>query len=201
MPSDNIWLAAASSSLAVAVLTQLFTIGREKLAHRADQRLSALHVALALESYAGECARVVGDKETHISSDGHHGSDWSTIPALPDWPLAIDWKRLGIKNTEKAFALRVEVDAAKAKISDQYNFDPPDGGDAAVLDDAIRLGLKALALASTIRSQAKLDPAVEAEWPIGRYLEERRVDRAERQRQYLADAEARRLASPSTGIL
>ena len=61
MAADNIWLAAASSSLAVAVLTQAFTIGREKLAHRADQRFSALHVALALESYGGECAHVLGE--------------------------------------------------------------------------------------------------------------------------------------------
>jgi hypothetical protein len=201
MASDNIWLAAASSSVAVAVLTQVFTIGREKLAHRADQRLSALHVALALESYGGECARVLGEKETFINNDGHHGSDWSTIPTLPDWTTAIDWKRLGIKNTEKAFALRVEVDAAKAKISDQYDFDPPDGGDGAVLDEAIRLGLRALELASAIRVQAKLNTPVETDWPIGRYMEERRDDRAEKQRQYLAEAETRRLAFPSEGVL
>jgi hypothetical protein len=197
MAADNIWLAAASSSLAVAVLTQVFTIGREKLAHRTDQRLSALHVALALESYGGECARVLGEKETFISSDGHHGKDLGTIPALPEWPAAIDWKRLGIKNTEKVFALRVEVDAAKAKISDQFEFDPPDGGDGAVIDDAIGLGLRALSLASDIRARAKLDPIVASEWPLDRYLAERRDDRAEKLQQRLSAAEARRLAAPS----
>lgn len=197
MAVDNIWLAAASSSLAVAVLTQAFTIGREKLAQRADQRFSALHVALALERYGGECAHVLGEKETFISSDGHHGEDWGTIPSLPDWPDAIEWKRLGIKNTEKVFALRVEVDAAKARISDQYDFDPPDGGDGAVIDDAIRFGLRALALAADIRAKAKLDPIVASEWPLDRYLTERRDDRAEKKRQWLAEAEARRLAAPS----
>jgi hypothetical protein len=196
MAADNIWLAAASSSLAVAVLTQAFTIGREKLAHRADQRFSALHVALALESYGGECAHVLGEKETFISSDGHHGQDWGTIPSLPDWPAAIEWKRLGIKNTEKVFALRVEVDAAKARISDQYEFDPPDGGDGAVIDDAIGFGLRALALAADIRAKAKLDPIVASEWPLDRYLTERRDDRAKKKRQWLAEAEARRLAGP-----
>ena len=178
------------------MLTQLFSIGREKLAHRTDQRLSALHVALALESYAGECARVLGDKQTFIDNQGHHGQDWTTIPALPDWPSAIDWKRLGIKNTEKVFALRVEVETAKAKISDQYDFDPPDGGDVLVIDDAIRLGLRVLSLATAIRTKARLDPPVTSEWPIGRYFEERRDDRAEKLQQRFADAEARRLAAP-----
>lgn len=196
MAVNNIWLAAASSSLAVAVLTQLFSIGRENLAHRTDQRLSALHVALALESYASECARVLGDKETFIDNQGHHGQDWTTIPALPDWPSAIDWKRLGIKNTEKVFALRVDVETAKAKISDQYDFDPPDGGDASVIDDATRLGLRALSLATAIRIKARLDPPVTSEWPIGRYFEERRDDRAGKLQQRLADAEARRLVVP-----
>ena len=197
MAADNIWLAAASSSLAVAVLTQLFSIGRERLAHRTDQRLSALHVALALESYAGECARVLGDKETFIDNQGHHGQDWTTIPALADWPAAIDWKRLGIKNTEKVFALRVEVETAKAKISDQYDFDPPDGGDVSVIDDAIRLGLCALSLATAIRLKATLDPPVTSEWPIARYLAERRDERAEMLKQRLAEAEARRLTDPT----
>lgn len=197
MAADNIWLAAASSSLAVAVLTQAFTICREKLAHRADQRFSALHIALALESYGSECAHVLGDKETFISSDGHHGQDWATIPSLPDWPAAIDWKRLGIKNTEKAFALQVEIAAAKAKISDQYDFDPPDGGDGSVIDDAIGFGLRAFMLAADIRAKAKLDPIVASEWPLDRYLRERRDDRVEKKRQWLAEAEARRLAAPS----
>lgn len=197
MAADNIWLAAASSSIAVAVLTQAFSIGREKLAHRTDQRLSALHVALVLEGYAGECARVLGEKETFIANQGHHGEDWSTIPALPEWPAAIDWKRLGIKNTEKVFALRVQVDAAKAKISDQYDNDPPDGGDDDVLDEAIKLGLLSLSLASSIRTKAMLDSPVSAEWPIERYLTERRDDRRLQLEARVADAEARRLANPS----
>ena len=196
MAADNVWLAAASSSLAVAVLTQTFTVVREKIAHRTDQRLSALHVALTLESYGGECARVLGDKETFITNDGHHGQDWTTIPALPDWPAAIDWKRLGIKNTEKAFGLRVEIDAAKARIADHYDVDPPDGGDSDVIDEAIRLGLRALALAADIRLKAKLDPSIKGDWPIDRCLAERRDDRAEKLRQRLADAEAHRLAFP-----
>jgi hypothetical protein len=194
--TDNVWLAAASSSLAVAVLTQTFTVVREKLAHRTDQRLSALHVALSLESYGGECARVLGDKETFIDNQGHHGQDWTTIPALPDWPSAIDWKRLGIKNTEKVFALRVEIDTAKARIADHYDIDPPDGGDGDVIDEAIRLGLRALSLAADIRTEAKLNPSTRGEWPIDRYLAERRDDRTEKLQQRLADAEARRLPFP-----
>jgi hypothetical protein len=197
MAADNIWLAAASSSVAVAVLTQVFSISREKLAHRTDQRLSALHVALALENYAGECARVLGEKETFIANDGHHGQDWGSVPALPEWPAAIDWKRLGIKNTEKVFTLRVQVNAANAKIADQYDNDPPDGGDGDVIDEAIKLGLQSLSLAASIRSTAKLDPLLESEWPLDRYLAERRDDRALKLERRLADAEARRLANPS----
>lgn len=130
-----------------------------------------------------------------ISSDGHHGEDWGTIPSLPDWTAAIDWKRLGIDNTEKVFSLRVEVDTAKAKISDQYEFDPPDGGDGSVIDDAITFGLRALTLAADIRAKAKLNPIVASEWPLDRYLSERRDDRAIKQQLRLAEAEARRLAA------
>lgn len=196
--TDNVWLAAASSSLTVAVLTQTFTVVRERLTHRTDQRLSALHVALMLESYGGECARVLGDKETFIDNQGHHGQDWTMIPALPEWPTAIDWKRLGIKNTERVFALRVGVEAAKGRIADHYDFDPPDGGDSDVIDEAIRLGLQALTLAADIRVEAKLTPSIKGEWPIDRYLAERRDDRAAKLRQRLADADARRLPLPDT---
>ena len=72
-------------------------------------------------------------------------------------------------------------------------------GDKGCDADRLRhsLGLQSLSLAASIRSNAKLDPPLLSEWPLDRYLAERRDDRFLKLKTRLLEAEARRLANPS----
>lgn len=182
--------------LATAALTataaQVAVWAKDKWIAGGEARFSALYAALFFEEYAGACSHRLGEYEAFISSDGHAGTDHSALPDLPDFPKEIDWRRIGIRLTETAFAYRVRNQAACGKIADLYDFDGPDGGDHEVIMQLIGQGLGALAVAAHIRKAGRLKPAAvpDPDYTVERHLTERRAHHEELRQRYLASQEA-----------
>lgn len=179
-----------------AIITSAATQGAIWLKDRwtlaRESKFSVLYAALFFEQYAGECSHRLGEIEAHIASGGHAGTDYGSLPDLPTFPHEIEWKRVGIRLTEDAFAFRVAVEAMNSKISYLYDFDPPDGGDAEVRAQLIGLGLRALELAGSLRQSAKLNSAhaPDPEYTTARHLESRKQHHEEVMAKYLASQTA-----------
>ena len=110
--SGIITLVAGSSVLA-ALVTQAVAALREGRNRSRDASLSALYLAIAFESYAGDCSSALGESEAYEASNHHAGAAIGNVPDLPEFPSSIEWKPLGIQHTTKAMSFRVEVETAK----------------------------------------------------------------------------------------
>lgn len=181
--------------VATASVTQIAVWLKDHLLARREGKFSALYAALFFEKFATECSRALGETETHISSDGHHGT-WSGLPSLPEFPKEIDWRRVGIGLTENAFGFRVAVESKQAEIQDRAEFDPPDGGDWPTLLALTEFGLEALELAGRFRKSKWLGPAPmpNPEYTTLRHLTERREHQMDIHRKSLERAKHSKLA-------
>jgi hypothetical protein len=132
---------------------------------------SALDLAIALESYAGECASAIGDSETYVASGESAGRAVGNVPELPDYVAVTDWKSLGIKPTTSARTFRVEVEATRGMISGHWEFGDEEDVVPMVREEAARLGVKALELAVALRKRWKIAlPDDTGEWNVADYL-------------------------------
>lgn len=166
----------AGSSVLAAFVNQGLTVIRDWWMARRDAAFSGLYLAIALESYAGDCAAKISDSENYESSGGHAGSPQGNIGDLPDYPATMEWKPFGIKGTTQALSFRVEVETTKTMIRDSWEFGDEDDIVPLVREEAARLGVKALTLAIDIRKQWKIDPVdYSGEWNVRQYLDERRA--------------------------
>ena len=107
--------------LITAVITtaaaQVIIWFKDHLIARRESRFSALYAALFFEKYASDCSDVLGELEAHISKEGHHGSV-QRLPNLPEFPKEVEWRKLGIDLTQRAFVLRVDIDYKLEEIRD-----------------------------------------------------------------------------------
>ena len=135
-------------------------------------------------------------------SGGHAGTYHGSLPELPVFSQEIEWKRVGIRLTEDAFAFRVAVEAMHSKISYLYDFDPPDGGDTEVRAQLIGLGLRALELADMLRRSAKLNAAhaPDPEYTTARHLESSKRHHEEIMAKYLASQNASHASLTASGV-
>lgn len=167
--------------LATAIITSATTTGfaslKERWMRSREAKFSALYAALFFEEYAVACSHCMGEIDDSISSGGHAGIDHQDLPDLPDWPKEIDWRQVGIRQTERAFGFRVQLEAAARKIAYLYDFDPPDGGAIELRDQLTARGLEALAIAADIRAANHLAPAAipYPDHTTERHLTERRA--------------------------
>jgi hypothetical protein len=186
------FLTILGTAIATAIAAQGALWVKEKWVAGAEGRFSALYAALFFEEYAGACSHRLGEYNDYISSRGHAGVDHGALPDLPDFPTEIDWRRVGIRRTEDAFAFRVKQAAASAKIAYLYDFDPPDGGDHELVMQLIKQGLDALALGAKIRKSGRLKPKPnpDPEYTVERHLTEQRGHWEDIQKKYLASQAA-----------
>ena len=185
-------LTILGTAIATAIAAQGALWVKEKWVAGAEGRFSALYAALFFEEYASACSHRLGEYNDYISSGGHAGVDHGALPELPDFPTEIDWRRVGIRRTENAFAYRVKHAAARAKIAYLYDFDPPDGGDHELIMQLIEQGLDALALGAEIRKSGRLKPKRNPgpEYAVERHLTDQRIHWEEIQQKYLASQAA-----------
>lgn len=172
-----IYLTIVITAIATAVAAQIAIWLKERWTTGQEARFSNLYAALFFEQYATDCSHRLGEKDSFNASGGHAGTDHGALPELPPFPPEIEWKKVGVRLTEESFAFRVAVEAANAKITYLYDFDPPDGGDHEVLAQMASLGLKALAVAERLRRAARLGsaPMPDPEYTTSRHLTERQV--------------------------
>ncbi|WP_147418776.1 hypothetical protein [Sphingobium terrigena] len=186
------FLTILGTAVATAIAAQGALWVKEKWVAGAEGRFSALYAALFFEEYASACSHRLGEYSEYISSSGHAGVAHGALPELPDFPTEIDWRRVGIRRTEDAFAYRVKHAAASAKIAYLYDFDPPDGGDHELVMQLIGRGLDALALGAKIRKsgrlKAKQDP--DSEYTVERHLTDQRMHGEDIRQKYLASQAA-----------
>ena len=188
-------LAVAASTVVATIINQLFQIGREHSGRKEAARLSALYAIVALEDYYQKCASFLSEKEDHISSNGCAGENVCSLPDLLDYPEEIDWKRLGIRFTERMFAFRIGLREAQGLISYSYNFDSPDGGDTYVRELLATKGLDALQLARDIQFEFKLVGLVDDGEHRSEVFLSRTLDRVLEQRADSQEQQAKSVAS------
>lgn len=186
------FLTILGTAIVTAIAAQGAVWAKEKWIAGSEGRFSVLYAALFFEEYAGACSRRLGEYDDFISSSGHAGVDHGALPDLPDFPKEIEWRRVGIRLTEAAYAYRVKQQPAVSKIAYLYDFDPPDGGDHELIMQLIGQGLDALALAEKLRKSRRLKPAPrpDPEYTVERHLTERRAHWQEIQQRYLASQRA-----------
>lgn len=179
---DVVALVAGSTVLA-ALVNQGLTAVRDALKRKRQSSFSALYLAIALESYASECSTTISESETFEASDGYAGKPHGNVPDLPEFSSSIDWQPLGIAATTKAMSFSVEVRNTQAMIRDAWEFGDEDEVVLEVREEAARLGIKALAIASELRVNRSL-AAVEyrGEWNVVTFLGEKVRDFADRKR-------------------
>ena len=173
MPLETGGLVAlvAGSSVLAAVVTQGASWIRDWVKQIKDGSYAALYLAIALESYASECASCIGESENYDSSGGHAGNIHGNIPDLPAYPDSVEWKPLGIARTAEAMSFRVEIETIKAMITDHWDYLDEDDVVPMVREEAARLGSKALELAIDFRNAWKI-AAVDYndEWNVRSFL-------------------------------
>ena len=151
------------SSVIGGVISGLIAQGapwlREKMANDKTAAFSALRLALLLEEFAGDCASVYGDHDTHRSSRSGAGELATRLPALKDYPDDIAWQALGTKLATKVLHFRVARSDAGAEITADAEFADQWDHSQLIAETALKLGLQALGVAHTLRTERKLDPA------------------------------------------
>jgi hypothetical protein len=191
----NIVALVAGSSVLAAVVTQGLSALRDRRKTNKDAAFSALYMAIAFESYANECASLIGDSENYDSSHGAAGKAHGNLPLLPPYPEEVEWKPFGLKRTTRALSFRTEVDSLRAMISDHWDFLDEDDIVPVVREEAAELGAKALGLAAELRRDWYIEPLAEADdWSVQSYLRRKKEEyekarklREERNRQSNAD--------------
>jgi len=195
-------LTATAAQVAIGLKDHL----KERSLQRREGQFSGLYTALFFEEYARSLVYVLDEVEAHIYSSGHAGTD-RALPSLPDFPKEIDWQRVGINLTERAFGFRVEVDFRVGQIADEADANPPDGYTWPTRLACVDLAFKSLAIADATRTSFGLSPAhaPNPEFSIRHYLTERRAehDRIEKLSEQLREKtlhEMARLAGENGGF-
>lgn len=191
----NIVALVAGSSVLAALVTQGLSAWRDRRRVNKDAAFSGLYMALAFESYANECASLIGDSENYDSSHGAAGKAHGNLPLLPPYPEEVEWKAFGLKRTTRALSFRTEVDSLRAMISGHWEFGDEDDIVPMVREEAAKLGAKALDLAADLRRSKHIEPMTETgDWSVHDFLrrkkeeyEEARKLREERNRQWNAE--------------
>lgn len=161
----------AGSSVVAALVTQGTTVVRDWWKSERDGKFSALYLAIALEDYADKCSSLISDSQNYQNSDGHAGSPRGNLDHMPDFPSAIEWKPLGIKDATKAMSFRVEVASTQSMISGHWEFGDEEDVPPVVREEAARLGMKALDLAIALRKKWGIDPVdYSGEWSVKTFL-------------------------------
>ncbi|UAL10157.1 hypothetical protein [Caulobacter segnis] len=151
------------SSVIGGVISGLIAQGapwwRERLAANKTAAFSALRLALLLEEFAGDCASLYGDHDTYRSSRGGAGASARRLPELKEYPSDIAWQALGTDLTTKVLHFRVVRADAGAMISADAEFADQWDHPNLIAETALKIGLKALAVAHDLRRARKLAPA------------------------------------------
>lgn len=77
------------------------------------QKYLALRIAVHLENYAVNCAKLMNLSDLFVSSREHEGQGLYNVPDFPDLPVAEDYKLLKAEILDNAFSLMNEVDVGK----------------------------------------------------------------------------------------
>jgi hypothetical protein len=176
----------AGSSVIASVVTLSATWVRDLLGWNAKRKFAALYLAIALEEYARATATLLGESETHYSSDGAAGTAHANIAALPEYPV-VDWEAFGIKRAEAAMGFRTDVDSQRSWISGYWEFADEDEVVPEMQERAAKLGLKAFEMAEGFRKDFGLTALDQSdEWTtkndLGRHLESFIKRRAEQEK-------------------
>ena len=148
-------IGASATSTIIHFCIQAFRDAGHK---RTEADFSALYLALALEAYADGCAKLIGESSTDRASRGDMGKHHPSILPVAGFPETINWKALGIERSAKILSFPIRVDAERARLADhaEYVLDEDEIG-FHVERKAARYGLEALALATELRKQNRIE--------------------------------------------
>ena len=173
----------AGSSVVAAGVTQGVSILRDWNKSKLEGSFSALYLAIALEAYADKCSSLISDSQNYDSSDGNAGAARGNLDDMPEYPEAIEWKPLGIKDATKAMSFRVEVDTTKSMISGHWEFGDDEDVPPVVREEAARLGIKALNLAIALRKKWGIEAvAYVGDWNVKSYLNDKYAEHVKKRK-------------------
>lgn len=169
----KLWPLVLTSSVVAALLTHGLGLFKDWLNRNRDADFAALYVALTLEDYASRCASVVGDIGTFWSSSGNAGTTHGNVPELENFKGEIEWKALGVKLTSKALSFRVSVGHTREMLTDLSQHVNEEIIEEA-RDQAVKLGLEAIAIAEAFRKTRRLGAALQvSDWSTQKWLQEK----------------------------
>lgn len=193
------WTATQIVSLVAtsSVLSAGMTVGaawlRERLGERREGKFAALTIALALERYAEACSDALYDSHNFVSSSGSFGRDLASVDDLPEYP-SVNWKALGIDDTEAAMSFRTDVDFEQGRLASMREFVDDDE----VLEQArvsvAEVGSAAANLAKRLRSTRGLRPLARDGREV--HLRDSKVEYAELRAKVAAARAAHRMKNP-----
>lgn len=171
---------AAASTVVSAIVTAAIGALREHNKEKRGATYLALRIAVALEQFAISCADQIGENDVHEESHGHAGTAYVGLPKNPEYPTDADWKALIGTLAARALGLTNEIHMGARALAFSLDNDP-ENATSDCSDRCAVLGLRALTLATELRSEYRIrrfDPR-EAGWDIQQVLM-RRHERVQR---------------------
>lgn len=153
------WVSFATAVLGGAVgavLTQLAIFVRDWLNKREEGRFTALTLALALESYAIECAGPYFDLANYVRSKYATPEPSGSLPALPEFSDKTNWRSIGVTAASDILGYRVKVNTAHGSIANTRQYDGQQGAWGEASESGIELGALALRIATGLRKKFRL---------------------------------------------
>jgi hypothetical protein len=167
---------AATTGIITALLTQIFSIGRDLWAthvkRKSEASYLALRLATILEGYAYDCASFIGDNADAPEGPDDEFPKWKVkLPTLPPFPEEKEgWHSIDLRLAARVLDVRNHPAGSQGVIDATNRFESlPDLGDE--LDEhAGARGQEAWALAKDLRSCYGL-PAFKPVWDFTDTLE------------------------------
>lgn len=148
-----------SSSVFSALVTQVISwirdLQKEKISSKREAKYLALRVAVVLESFSIECAKIITDNHRYEGAEECSGSTHSCLPSPPEYPFDVDWKSLPPDLSDRVLSFVNEITLSKQDIEFMYDIDE-ERIVSTCSEHAGKCGYRALLIASSLRKQHDL---------------------------------------------
>lgn len=151
--------AVLGAGIGTALVQGILSWYRDRRDRQVHAAYLALRVAVALETFAGLCLDLTGNKEVAESSGDAVGDFTTKLPDIPQYPADDSgWRSLEPVLSEKALTFPGKVASAQRGVSFLVDVADMHAGFDACFEASARLGLESYELASELRRAYRFPP-------------------------------------------
>jgi len=155
---------ALGSSVVGSLITQMINLLRERRRNRREATYLALRLATIFEKFAEDAVSMISDMANYENSGGTAGEYSGEVPVLGNLPDEREpWREIPIGLTSRVLGFEPYRRSVQAGIDSCFEMVGPDEGYPETRKQCVKLGRRALGIASDLRSRYRL-PALEMEW-------------------------------------